>query len=76
MKTESNSMLMKWLQKQIVDVRSDLAIKEDSYNTALTADEPFKKLKALRAQIKTLKNSLKGLEAQEIISVQLSDNSN
>ncbi len=76
MKTESNSMLIKRLQKKIADVRFSLVLKEGSYNTALDADEPFKKLKVLRVEIKTLKNSLKELEAQKIISVQLSDNSN
>ena len=76
MKTQSNSMLVGKLYKQIADIQLSLEVKQDVYNAALKADEPFEKVKALRSEIKHLIKTLKELEAHVTISNHLAEYSN
>ena len=76
MKTQSNSMLAGKLHKQIKDTELSLENKRSLYNAALKNDKPFEELETLKDEIKSLKRSLKHLEAKVIICNYLAEHSN
>lgn len=73
MKTQSNSLLLDRLRNQIADAEAKLCVRQELYTDALKADEPFEKIKDLRLEIKSLKQSLKELQAQVTISIHLAE---
>jgi TolA-binding protein len=76
MKTQSNSMLIGRLHKQISDMQLKLEEKRGLYQTALRDDKRFEETKDLYTEIKQLRRSLKHLEAHVIISNYLAEHSN
>ena len=69
-------MLAGKLQKQLREIELSLELKRSLYHTALGNDEPFEELKTLKDEIKSLKRSLKHLEAQVIICNYLAEHCN
>jgi len=51
---------------EILNVKAEISLQEDKYASLLKADQPFKILKAIRLQIKYLKDKLLMLERDAI----------